>query len=308
MATLTSNDFFADPVNNILYFRMDEAWVLVPEAARRFRVAQMNKLADELELIQANYRPDPQVPAIVEAEPAPHLVVRQGQFFANSKEVAEVFGKQHFNVLRDIDTLLKSLPTSDLSSAYFTETTVTDANGQPRRAVDMTRDGLSLLVMGFTGEKALHFKLAYIKAFNMMEEELRNTTQIDLNNPSQLRAALLTYAEKTEKLEAQVQELAPKAIAHDRIIAEEEDMTMSHAAKILGVQQKRFFEILDQELCWTFKRSGSNIRLPRAEVLTAGFLKLKVMEDNRGQMRRQTMLTPLGLTALAKLSCFPVTQ
>lgn len=37
----------------------------------------------------------------------------------------------------------------------------------------MNRDGFSLLAMGFTGKKALEWKLKYINAFNEMERQLR---------------------------------------------------------------------------------------------------------------------------------------
>lgn len=46
-------------------------------------------------------------------------------------------------------------------------------NGHTYRKVYMNRDGFSLLVMGFTGKKALEWKLQYIKAFNKMESIIR---------------------------------------------------------------------------------------------------------------------------------------
>lgn len=106
----------------------------------------------------------------------PALVVRNGVPMTTSVDVARVFGKPHKNVLRDIDRLADS--DGDGFCALNFEPTSIDVQ-QPRggarqvRAVEMTRDGFTLLAMGFTGEPALRFKKAYIRAFNALEAELR---------------------------------------------------------------------------------------------------------------------------------------
>ncbi|MDL5038970.1 Rha family transcriptional regulator [Comamonas resistens] len=77
----------------------------------------------------------------------------------------------HANVLRDIRNLLPQLP--DGGVLNFEEPPLTDEqNGQTYPAYRLTRDGFTLLAMGFTGKKALAFKLAYIDAFNRMEAAL----------------------------------------------------------------------------------------------------------------------------------------
>ncbi len=101
----------------------------------------------------------------------PVVHVKDGQVFANSRDVAEVFGKRHDNVLRDISNLTLATP-SDLR--WFIDASYRDAKGEYRPAWDMTRDGFTLLVMGYTGPKAMAFKVAYITRFNEMEDELRN--------------------------------------------------------------------------------------------------------------------------------------
>lgn len=56
----------------------------------------------------------------------------------------------------------------------FEETTyINDQNGQEYPIFIMNRDGFTLLAMGFTGKKALKFKLDYIAAFNAMEKALK---------------------------------------------------------------------------------------------------------------------------------------
>ena len=96
-----------------------------------------------------------------------------------SLDVAETFGKEHKNVLRDIENIRKEL-SSDLSgtnsaefSTLFYESNYKASNGKKNPMYIMNRDGFTLLVMGYTGEKAMQFKLAYIKQFNAMETALK---------------------------------------------------------------------------------------------------------------------------------------
>lgn len=87
-----------------------------------------------------------------------------------SRDVAEVFGKEHNKVLRDIRELECS---EGFRLSNFGQSSYTNAQGKEQPCYQMTRDGFTLLVMGYTGEKAMQFKEAYIKAFNEMEKELK---------------------------------------------------------------------------------------------------------------------------------------
>lgn len=86
-----------------------------------------------------------------------------------SMNVAEVFGKQHKNVLRDIKELDCS---EEFRKLNFELSEYTDSTGRKLPMYTMTRDGFTFLVMGYRGKKAAKFKEEYIKAFNRMEKEL----------------------------------------------------------------------------------------------------------------------------------------
>jgi len=106
---------------------------------------------------------------------APTLTVVDGIPTTTSIEVARHFGKPHDEVLRRIRNLLEQLPDAYLRNFAETETErPSPLNGAPIKspAYRITRDGFTLLAMGFTGQKALGFKLAYIDAFNRLEREL----------------------------------------------------------------------------------------------------------------------------------------
>lgn len=112
-----------------------------------------------------------------EAEIAGLVHLTGGEARTTSLLVAEKFGKRHDHVLRDIETLIKGCP-EEFNRPNFGLVDYIDAKGEARKMYELTRDGFSLLVMGFTGKKAMEWKLKYIAAFNRMEQELiRRTIQ-----------------------------------------------------------------------------------------------------------------------------------
>ena len=93
-----------------------------------------------------------------------------GRMFTTSLIVAEVFEKEHKNVLRDIENLECSPQFTELN---FELSTYTDPTGRKLPAYRLTRDGFSFLAMGFTGKKAAAWKEKFLEAFNAMEAALR---------------------------------------------------------------------------------------------------------------------------------------
>ena len=100
------------------------------------------------------------------------------QVVTDSRKVAEVFEKEHKSVLRSINEILAA---QNCAAKFFYETTY-DNRGKQYPMYLMNRDGFSLLVMGFTGAKAMQWKIKYIEAFNEMERQLKEQpkSQIDI--------------------------------------------------------------------------------------------------------------------------------
>lgn len=95
------------------------------------------------------------------------------QPMTDSRTVARVFGKKHFHVLRDIERLIVEAG-FDFAKSNFDvcyEISVLQ-NGKRLKYYRMTKDGFTLLAMGFTGASAIRFKIGYINQFNAMAETL----------------------------------------------------------------------------------------------------------------------------------------
>lgn len=87
-----------------------------------------------------------------------------------SLKIAEVFEKEHFHVLRDIKELQCS---EEFRQSNFGLSSYINSQNKRQIMYQVTRDGFTLLAMGYTGEKAMQFKEKYIAAFNQMEAELK---------------------------------------------------------------------------------------------------------------------------------------
>lgn len=107
---------------------------------------------------------------IIDCEIIENLEVIDNIIFTNSLFVAKVFNKNHAHILRAIE----NLPQDEFNALNFNAVSYKASNGKINPCYNLTRDGFSLLVMGFTGEKAYKWKILFIKAFNEMEKRLRN--------------------------------------------------------------------------------------------------------------------------------------
>lgn len=123
----------------------------------------------------------------------------EGQPLTNSVLVAEKFDKRHCDIIKKIKGLLNDSPQK--CGQFFVSSTYTDSSGKENLMYIMNRDGFTLLAMGFTGQKALQFKLDYIDAFNRMEQTIRNTRSL----PSSADTAMLKQlVETTQTMAAQI--------------------------------------------------------------------------------------------------------
>ena len=101
------------------------------------------------------------------------VLVKNDQVVTTSLVVSQIFEKRHSDVIRQIHKLILA---NAKVRRLFVSSNYIDEQGKSRVMFVMNRDGFSLLAMGFTGVKALEFKLAYINAFNEMERKLAGVT------------------------------------------------------------------------------------------------------------------------------------
>jgi Rha family phage regulatory protein len=118
----------------------------------------------------------------------------KGNPVTTSLLVAEKFGKEHKNVIASIKAIIQS---AENSAHFYYSTTYKDSRNRQQEMYIMNRDGFTLLVVGFTGPKALQFKLDYINAFNAMERQLKSLAILpNFKNPIEAARAWADAEEK----------------------------------------------------------------------------------------------------------------
>lgn len=100
--------------------------------------------------------------------------VNNNRVVTTSLRIAEYFSKAHKDVLKSISNLetTKDFQERNFSLSFYTRE-LPNGGSKKEPMYYITRDGFTLLAMGFTGKKAMQFKIAYINAFNEMEEMLQ---------------------------------------------------------------------------------------------------------------------------------------
>lgn len=225
-----------------------------------------------------------------------------------SRIIAQCFEKRHDNVLRDIRSLIDANP--DWGVLNFEYTPYVDPqNGQTYQMYEMTRDGYSMLVMGFTGRKALDWKIRFLEAFNAMEAKLRAPAIPDLSDPAVLLQLLTDHASKRLEAEQRAAEAQAKAVAAEdvqalaRIAKADGSLSITEAAKGLQMRPTDLFNWLSRN-AWIYKRPGGSTWLGFALRCNQGLLEHKSVTvtraDGSEKVTEQVRITPKGLTVLAK--------
>ena len=132
------------------------------------------------------------------------VIMKSQKALTTSLKVAEVFSKNHRDVMRSI----KNLTAQNCAvGKMFVESTYVNQQGHEQPMYYMNRDGFTLLAMGFTGRDAMKFKLEYIEAFNRMDELIRNENNLPQTPEEQLQLTMVVtnrLVKRVGKVEARV--------------------------------------------------------------------------------------------------------
>lgn len=105
------------------------------------------------------------------------VIMHDEKVVTTSLKVAEIFEKEHRDVMKSIRNLTAQ---NFAVKKMFVEESYLNSRNQQQPMFYMNRDGFTLLAMGFTGSKAMEFKLKYIDAFNKMEKQIKEETKFRL--------------------------------------------------------------------------------------------------------------------------------
>lgn len=176
------------------------------------------------------------------------VITKDQQAVTTSLQVAEVFGKEHKVVLKAIDELKEGVAENSADSfdgvaqnyadLFYEDTYIHPQNKQKYRQIIMNRDGFTLLAMGFTGKKALQFKLQYINAFNEMEKTIKEKS---VSIPTTKRGLALLALEASEETNQRVDVIEQEVFD----LKENQPLSQGEYSIISSRINKRVYEVAD---------------------------------------------------------------
>jgi Rha family phage regulatory protein len=209
-----------------------------------------------------------------------------GQLTVTSRQIAENFDREHKTVLDAIRNLT--------AENYAVKNLMIESNyevrGKKYPEYLLTKDGFSLLVMGFTGARALEWKLKYIKAFNEMEQTLKSVqpqmsielqsifmldkkTSITIKRLDNFENTMPLFNTECKELQLLVRKVATKLLGGYRSPAYQDRSTRTKVYKDIQGQLKREFDVERYE-------SIKRVQLDTAkEILTAYSLPIYLLDD-----------------------------
>lgn len=260
-----------------------------------------NKQAEPEDLFQRliDEAPDAQEEPAAQAEVVPTGVSlpasNPNQPTMSSLQIAEITGKPHNDVLKDIRRILEE---AEIDAGKFSHV-YSGGNGQARPCYILPRRECDLVVSGYS----VKYRLAIIDRWQELEaKQAQPYPSKILNDAAAMRGLLLGYTEQVISLQSTVSELQPKADSLERIARAEGEMCISNAAKVLQVPPRKFFKWLKQNN-WIFRRGKE--WLPYQAREAQGVLDCKITTVYRGDGSErtcyQTLVTSKGIARLAEI-------
>lgn len=208
----------------------------------------------------------------------------------SSREIAELTGKEHKNVLADVRKMLEDL--GQTSAAFSAD--APDAYGRPQVVFNLPKRETLILVSGYSVE----LRARIIDRWQALED---GTSALPKTLPEALRLAA-DMAEQKAKAEAALALAAPKAEALDRIATADGSMCVRDAAKALQLRPIDLTRWL-QAHGWVYRRQGNAQLLGYQDKVQTGYLEHKVTvvsrTDGTEKVVEQVRVTPKGLARLA---------
>ena len=184
-----------------------------------------------------------------------------GQAITNSLLVAKKFGKDHKHVLESIRKLMTAENSAVLQ--MFEESTYINEQNKTQPMYLMNRDGFTLLAMGFTGTKAMEFKIDYINAFNKMESKIKKSIAFlpDFTDPA---AAAEAWAK--EYREKKVLAIENKKLEEENIQLAAENQELKHDKNYLDLIMRSKALLTISQIAQDYGMSGKALNKKLADM------------------------------------------
>lgn len=217
----------------------------------------------------------------------------------DSREVAEMVGKEHNMLLRDIRRYVEQLGQSKIAqSDFFKESTYKNKQNKEQPCYLVTKKGCEFIAHKLTGVKGTEFTAKYINRFHEMEDTIK--TQLPQGNDL-IALAVIEAQKMIAERDKQIERMKPKEIFADAVSASETSILVGDLAKLISqngykIGQKRLFEWLRTNNFLI--KSGSSRNMPQQRFVEQGLFEIKESNiqnpDGSVRITRTTKVTGKG--------------
>lgn len=221
------------------------------------------------------------------------------QKYLDSREVAEMVGKEHNMLLRDIRRYVEQLGQSKIAqSDFFKESTYKNKQNKEQPCYLVTKKGCEFIAHKLTGVKGTEFTAKYINRFHEMEDTIK--TQLPQGNDL-IALAVIEAQKMIAERDKQIERMKPKEIFADAVSASETSILVGDLAKLISqngykIGQKRLFEWLRTNNFLI--KCGSSRNMPQQRFVEQGLFEVKESNiqnpDGSVRITRTTKVTGKG--------------
>jgi Rha family phage regulatory protein len=215
-----------------------------------------------------------------------------GQKYLDSREVAEMVGKEHNKLLRDIRVYITQLDASKVGhTEFFTESQYTDKSNRQKPCYLVTKKGCEFIAHKLTGVKGTEFTAKYINRFHEMEDTIK--TQLPQGNDL-IALAVIEAQKMIAERDKQIERMKPKEIFADAVSASKGAILIGDLAKLISqngyrIGQNRLFDWLRNN--GYLIKSGSSRNRPMQRYVEQGLFEVKETAINMPNGNVRTALT-----------------
>nr|DAE54768.1 MAG TPA: KilAC domain protein [Bacteriophage sp.] len=215
-----------------------------------------------------------------------------GQKYLDSREVAEMVGKEHNKLLRDIRVYITQLNASKVGHTdFFTESQYTDKSNRQKPCYLVTKKGCEFIAHKLTGVKGTEFTAKYINRFHEMEDTIK--TQLPQGNDL-IALAVIEAQKMIAERDKQIERMKPKEIFADAVSASKDAILIGDLAKLISqngyrIGQNRLFDWLRNN--GYLIKSGSSRNRPMQRYVEQGLFEVKETAINMPNGNVRTALT-----------------
>ncbi|MBF9297235.1 MULTISPECIES: phage antirepressor KilAC domain-containing protein [unclassified Mammaliicoccus] len=230
------------------------------------------------------------------------VIEQNKELYVDSREVAEMIGKKHSHLTRDIqnyETVILQNPKLD-SADFFIESSYKSNNNNSYKHYLLTKKGCDMVANKMTGERGILFTATYVDAFYQMQEQIKQTAismsdSYMIEDPVQRAKRWIEEQQEKLMLEQEIGELKPKADYVDEILKSNGTMTATQIAADYGLSANKLNKILNEA---RLQRKVGNQWILYKEHMNKGLTKSNtisiVRSDGRQDTKLQTKWTQKG--------------